>query len=123
MNNRIKKKKLKNEFLKSFTKDDYKFYSKYPRLFTLYKMQDAFTLNDVNRWFDKFSCESQIFENTIKSLWFRVNVDKDLDIENNYPNLEKYDFKYLMNNIQEIIWKERFPCRIEHNLRQYLRLT
>ena len=122
MDKRLKKKKLKENFLNHFTKDDYKFYCKYPRLFTLYKMENAFTLSDINRWFNKFICENAIFENTIRALYFRVNEDKTLELENDYPNLVKYNFKYLMENIQDIIWKEIFPRRIDYNLRKYLKL-
>lgn len=122
MNKRIYKKIIKKYFLECFSKNDWKFYNKYPRLFATYSTYKDFTLNDVDRWYEKFICNKDIFQNIVKVLNACVNFDNaNIYFKNNYSNLEKYKFKDLMNNIEEIWITERLPKRIEEQLAHYLK--
>lgn len=122
MNKRTKRKKAKQEFIRVFSKHDWKFYNRYPRLFGTHFTYKDFTMSDLNRWYSKFICNKEIFENIIKVLHVRAHFNKDeYDFENDYPNLEKYKFKYLMDNIEELRKYEPMPKRIEEYLYHYLK--
>ena len=110
---------MKQEFIKLFCKEDWKFYNKYPRLFATYLSNKEFTFDDLDRWYDKFICNIDIFQNIVKTLYV-INHNEE-NIESDYRYLEKYNFKYLMDNIDEIVRYEIFPKRIEWQLMNYLK--
>lgn len=122
MNKRIRKKTEKRFFLSCFNKKDWILYNRYPRLFATYSTYHEFTLEDLNRWYwNKFSCNKDIFQNIVKSLSCYVNFDSsNADFENSYSNLEKYRLVDLMDNIESIWMNERLPRRIEDQLAHYL---
>lgn len=101
----------KQLFLESgFTEDDWNFYSNYPRLFALYDTFNDFTLSDLQRWHKKYNCNSDIFSNIVKALHSRICFKKyKLDLPNTYSNLEKYDFVYFMDNIENFYLIEKIP--------------
>jgi len=119
MNKRTQNKKAKQEFIRLFSKDDWKFYNKYPRLFAIYLSNKEFTFNDLDIWYSKFICNINIFQNLVRTLYIIIHNTENIDSD--YRHLEKYDFKYLMNNIDEIAKYEVFPRRIEEQLMNYLK--
>lgn len=125
-NKRIKKKRLKQEFLQHFTKKDWAIYRKYPRLFSLhYTTNKRITLDDINYWYSKFiNLDIPRFEVLVMSLYAYVtHNEEEYGFKTKYPNLTKYDFKYLMNNINnhEILYCEKFPIRIRYILSNHIK--
>ena len=118
MNKRINKKKRKLEFLKHFSKNEYEFYKKYPRLFVLTHINHDVNLNNVNHWHKKFiNLEKSSFEILVKTIFCLVNHNvEETGLKTKYQSLTNYNFKYLMDNIEEIRWIEDFPLRAKYKL-------
>lgn len=72
---------MKQELIKLFSKEDWKFYNKYPRLFATYLSNKEFTFDDLNIWYNKFICNIDIFQNIVKTLYV---------INHNEENAEMY---------------------------------
>lgn len=125
MNKRIKKKREKQKFLQYFSKEDWKFYRKYPKLFTVCKKENI-PLWNVDYWYKKFSnMNKDEFQLLVRMVYAHVTFDeKEMGFKPYFPNLCKYDFKYLMDNIDDysIFLNEKFPRRIRYRLNKYLKL-
>lgn len=112
----------KDEFIKVFGESDWLFYCEYPRLYATYSAFKDFTLEDLRTWHSKFNCSADQFSLIIKPLHMRVCFEKfNPDFSNDYENLAKYNFKYFMDNIEELVYREHMPIRIRQSIIEYLR--
>lgn len=108
----------------SFTEDDWVFFNKYPRTFTIFRYIEHYDINLVDEWYNKFNCDIEQFELITYTLYMIIQASKsseDIEIRNKYANLEKYEFKDFMDSIDKYRRMEKLPIRIHHYLELYLK--